>query len=141
MSEENIQELMDYNLEYMEAQQSEEIFGGDYTSAVDLKYANKQIEKLEKAMEGKSSYKDIIIENQQKKIDKQKEVLDKIKEYCKSKIEEQKNMTDFSKYYLENYDKVINTQHLSHSGVMLETIKSTTIKRYEDILELLEEIE
>jgi hypothetical protein len=39
------------------------------------------IEKLEKAMEGKSSYKDIIIENQQKKIDKQKEVLDKIKKY------------------------------------------------------------
>lgn len=67
--------------------------------------------------------------------------LDKIKEYCKNKIEEQKNMTDFSKYYLENYDKAINTQHLSHSGVMLETIKSTTIKRYEDILELLEEIE
>ena len=86
MSEEKIQELMDYNLEYMEAQQSEEIFGGDYTSAVDLKYANKQIEKLEKAMEEKSSYKDIIIENQQKKIDKQKEVLDKIKEY----IEENK---------------------------------------------------
>lgn len=72
---------------------------------------------------------------------KYKEVLDKIKEFCKSKIEEQKNMTDFSKYYLENYDKAINTQHLSHSGVMLETIKSTTIKRYEDILELLEEIE
>ena len=75
------------------------------------------------------------------RFNKQKEVLDKIKEYCKNKIEEQKNMTDFSKYYLENYDKAINTQHLSHSGVMLETIKSTTIKRYEDILELLEEIE
>lgn len=73
-------------------------------------------------------------------LDKYKEVLDKIKEYCKNKIEEQKNMTDFSKYYLENYDKAINIQHLSHSGVMLETIKSTTIKRYEDILELLEEI-
>ena len=73
--------------------------------------------------------------------DKQKEVLDKIKKYCKNKIEEQKNMNDFSKYYLENYDKAINIQHLTHSGVMLETIKSTTIKRYEEILELLEEIE
>lgn len=77
----------------------------------------------------------------EKENNKQKEVLDKIKEYCKSKIEEQKNMTDFSKYYLENYDKAINIQHLSHSGVMLETIKSTTIKRYEDILELLEDLD
>lgn len=46
MNKEEIQELMDYNLEYLEARNSEEIFGGDYTSSVDLKYANKEIDKL-----------------------------------------------------------------------------------------------
>lgn len=45
MSEEEIRELEEQNLEYMEAQTNEELFGGDYTSAVELKYANKQIEK------------------------------------------------------------------------------------------------
>ena len=80
-------------------------------------------------------------EELQDKYNKQKEVLDKIKKYCENKIEEQKCMPDFSKSYLENYDKVMNEQHLSHSGVMLETIKSTTTKRCEEILELLEEIE
>lgn len=47
MSEEEIEELIEYNLEYLEAVNSEEIFGGDYTSAVDLKYANKTIERLQ----------------------------------------------------------------------------------------------
>lgn len=70
-----------------------------------------------------------------------KSIIDKIKEYCKDKIQEQKEMVDFSKYYLENYDKAISETNSTHSGILLETIKSTTIKRYEDILELLEEIE
>ena len=47
MSEEEIREAQEYNLEYMEAMSSEEIFGGDYTSAVELKYANKTIERLQ----------------------------------------------------------------------------------------------
>ena len=46
MSEEQLKELQEYNLEYLEAQSSEEIFGGDYTSAVELKYAKKEIERL-----------------------------------------------------------------------------------------------
>lgn len=129
MSEENIQELMDYNLEYMEAQQSEEIFGGDYTSAVDLKYANKQIEKLEKAMKDKSSYKDIIIENQQKKINKQKEVLDKIKEYCNHKLE----MLELQKRNI--------MQILTPENGYLKTDIEIEMQKYKDILKLLEEIE
>ena len=63
--------------------------------------------------------------------------IDKVKEYCKSKIKEQKELPDYSKYYMESYDKAINLTNSTHSGVMLETIKSTTIKRYEDILEIL----
>ncbi len=70
-------------------------------------------------------------------IDDLEDKIDKVIEYCKLKIKEQKELTDYSKYYLENYDKAINLTHSTHSGVMLETIKSTTIKRYEDILELL----
>lgn len=46
MSEEQLRELQEYNLEYLEAQQSEEMFGGDYISAVELKYAKKEIDKL-----------------------------------------------------------------------------------------------
>lgn len=46
MSEEQLKELQEYNLEYLEAQASEEMFGGDYTSAVELKQANKEIERL-----------------------------------------------------------------------------------------------
>lgn len=48
MSEEQLKELQEYNLEYLEAVQSEEIFGGDYTSAVELKYAKREIERLNK---------------------------------------------------------------------------------------------
>ena len=51
MSEEQLKELQEYNLEYLEAQNSEEIFGGDYTSAVELKFAKKEIERLNKKIE------------------------------------------------------------------------------------------
>lgn len=51
MSEEELKELQEYNLEYLEAQNSEEIFGGDYTSEVELKYAKKEIEKLNNIIE------------------------------------------------------------------------------------------
>lgn len=47
MNKEEIDELMEYNLEYLEARNSEDIFGGDYTSQVDLKYANKELEQLQ----------------------------------------------------------------------------------------------
>lgn len=46
MSEEQLRELQEYNLEYLEAQASEEMFGGDFTSAVELKQAKKEIERL-----------------------------------------------------------------------------------------------
>ena len=50
MSEEQLKELQEYNLEYLEAQASEEMFGGDFTSAVELKQAKKEIERLNKAL-------------------------------------------------------------------------------------------
>ena len=97
--------------------------------------------KLEDKEEVEMIYRDNDIQYLEKELDKYKNVLDNIKEFCKHKIQEQKEMVDFSKYYLENYDKAISETNSSHSGILLETIKSTTIKRYEDILELLEEVE
>lgn len=41
----DLDELLEYNNEYMEAQISEEIFGGDYTSAIELKYAKQELER------------------------------------------------------------------------------------------------
>lgn len=50
MSEE-LKELQEYNLEYLEAQTSEEMFGGDFVSAVELKYAKKEIERLKERID------------------------------------------------------------------------------------------
>ena len=55
-------------------------------------------------------------------------------------IEETRNLQDYSKWYVEGYEEVISLTHSSHSGVMLETIKSTTIKRYEYLLNKLQEL-
>lgn len=56
----------------------------------------------------------------------------------KNKKEEYKNMTDYHQYYVEGYDKAIELTHSSHSGVMLETIKSATIKNCDDLLNILD---
>lgn len=55
-------------------------------------------------------------------------------------IEETRNLQDYSKWYVEGYEEAISLTHSSHSGVMLETIKSTTIKRYEYLLNKLQEL-
>lgn len=56
MSEEEINEAIEYNLEYMEAIQSEELFGGDYTSQAKLNYADKRIEQLQQRIEKAIEY-------------------------------------------------------------------------------------
>ena len=61
MSEEELKELHEYNLEYLEAQASEEMFGGDFTSAVELKQAKKEIERLNNRV--KQLEKSIMISN------------------------------------------------------------------------------
>lgn len=57
MNKEDINELLEYNNEYMEAQISEEIFGGDYTSAVELEYVKKENQRLQQELE---RYKNIV---------------------------------------------------------------------------------
>ena len=73
----DLNELLEYNNEYMEAQISEEIFGGDYTSAVELKYA-------------------------QQELDKYKNIVDEIKKLC----DENTNGVDDDGYDDAYYDRV-----------------------------------
>ncbi len=86
MSEEQLKELQEYNLEYLEAQQSEEIFGGDYTSAVELKYAELKIEEMRKELINQDKYigklKEEYANQLQQKENKEKE----IREYIMSNL-------------------------------------------------------
>lgn len=110
MSEEQLKELQNYNLEYLEARSSEEIFGGDYTSEVELKYAKKEIERLN------NDIKELLKENENKeKVIKVqdniiKEVREKIKEFCWDyEYETYSNMTsDEIKELAELLDKEVN---------------------------------
>ena len=45
MTEEELDEALEYNLEYLEARLDEDLFGGDYTSAVELRHVNDELER------------------------------------------------------------------------------------------------
>ena len=47
MNDKELNELLEYNQEYMDARLSEDVFGGDYTSEVELKYLQKDYDKLQ----------------------------------------------------------------------------------------------
>ena len=47
MNDKQLNELLEYNQEYMDARLSEDVFGGDYTSEVELKYLQKDYDKLQ----------------------------------------------------------------------------------------------
>ena len=64
MSEEQLKELQEYNLEYLEAQASEEIFGGDYTSAVELKQAKQEIERLNNIIKNTAVELEILLQSE-----------------------------------------------------------------------------
>ena len=83
------------------------------------------MEELEKETDFLQKYKDL------------KERTNKAIKYLEKTIEENKNLPDYSKHYVEGYDIAIETTHSSHSGVMLETIKSATIKTCEETLKIL----
>lgn len=52
----DLDELLEYNNEYMEAQISEEIFGGDHTSAVELKYVKQELERYKNIIDELEKY-------------------------------------------------------------------------------------
>jgi len=47
MNDKELNELLKYNQEYMDARLSEDVFGGDYTSEVELKYLQRNYDKLQ----------------------------------------------------------------------------------------------
>ena len=47
MNDKELNELLEYNQEYMDAKLSEDVFGGDYTSEIELKYLQKDYDKLQ----------------------------------------------------------------------------------------------
>ena len=57
MNKEDIKELQEYNLKYLEARNNEEIFGGDYTSEVELEYVKKENQRLQQELD---KYKNIV---------------------------------------------------------------------------------
>lgn len=52
MNDKELNELLEYNQEYMDARLSEDVFGGDYTSEIKLKYLEKAYDKLQSNWNG-----------------------------------------------------------------------------------------
>lgn len=108
-----------------------------HTSIVQKKQINNLQKRNSRQRLANQKQQDLILklqdENQRLKEDKKKAV-----ELLKNKKEKYKNMTDYHQYYVEGYDKAIELTHSSHSGVMLETIKSATIKNCDDLLNILQ---
>ena len=65
-------------------------------------------------------------------------IIKEVRELAIIKKARVENEPDYSKSYLEGYENVIQTQHLTHSGVMLEAIKSTIKTTCNDFLEILD---
>lgn len=68
-------------------------------------------------------------------------IIKEVRELAIIKKARVENEPDYSKSYLEGYENAIQAQHLSHSGVMLETIKSTIKTTCNDFLEILDKEE
>lgn len=108
MSEEELNEAIEYNLEYMEAMQSEEIFGGDYTSSVELKYANKIIDRLQQENKQLKAKVDLLTGKKIAEIDKEakqikikaikqqnyKHIIDELEQYLEKEINDWNDVED-----------------------------------------------
>ena len=70
--------------------------------------------------------------------DKLKSIIKEVRDLAMIKKIRVENEPDYSKSYLGGYENAIQTKHLSHSGVMLETIKSTIKTTCDDFLEILD---
>lgn len=79
-----------------------------------------------------------LIINLQTQLQQKENIIKGVRELAIIKKARVENEPDYSKSYLEGYEVAIQTQHLSHSGVMLETIKSTIKTTCDDFLEILD---
>lgn len=76
------------------------------------------------------------LEEKDKEIERLNNIIDELENLLEIKKIRMSN-EDYSKSYLEGYDSIIGVNNLSHSGVMLETVKSTTIKLCSELLDKL----
>lgn len=79
-----------------------------------------------------------LCDEKDKEIERLHSIIKEVRELAIIKKARVENEPDYSKSYLEGYENAIQTQHLSHSGVMLETIKSTIKTTCNDFLEILD---
>lgn len=108
---------------------------------VELKKENERLKEENKHIFSKVNDDKLLISNAMNYAEAQdyKSRVEKAVELLKNKKEKYKNMTDYHQYYVEGYDKAIELTHSSHSGIMLETIRSATIKNCDDLLNILDD--
>ena len=119
MSEEQLKELQEYNLEYLEAQSSEEIFGGDYTSAVELKYAKKEIERL-KIIEEKYKDSQLYIKDFKDEIERLQKDLIYYQEYSADLLNKNNTFENIIKEAIEYIEQVGIYSDYGDSGIQSE---------------------
>ena len=68
MNDKELNELLEYNQEYMDARLSEDVFGGDYTSEVELKYLQKDYDKLQSNWNSLREWLENLIDNFQEDV-------------------------------------------------------------------------
>lgn len=118
MSEKELNEAIEYNQEYMEAMMSEEIFGGDYTSAVELKYANKEIEQLQQELTNLKA-----IEKEHQRMNGElREENKQLKENVNNAIERLEALIIFWK----KYNPIDNTMQVGQFEGVIEILKGET---------------
>ena len=81
-----------------------------------------------------------LIQKYRKELMRLNNIIDELEDFITIRKARWENEQDYSQWYLEGYDNAIQVKHLSHSGVMLESLKSSSIKTCNDILNKLKEL-
>ena len=75
-----------------------------------------------------------------KEIDRLNNIINELTDLILLKKARAENEKDYSKYYIEGFTNALKTTHSTPDGIMLETVKSTTIAICKEILEKLKEL-
>lgn len=80
------------------------------------------------------------VEEKNKEIDRLNNITNELTDLILLKKARAENEKDYSRYYIENFSKALKETHSTPDGIMLETIKSTTIKTCSDLLDKLKKL-
>ena len=103
-----------------------------------FKSYSKELEEYVEKLEHENERIYTKLDDNDKEIERLHSIIKEVRELAIIKKARVENEPDYSKSYLEGYENAIQTQHLSHSGVMLETIKSTIKTTCNDFLKILD---